>query len=185
VQTKPFPWKCAHCREREVYPAVIDYATTIEHDGRSYDIDIPDLETPQCKLCDRLVIVDEANRRVTQEFRKKAGLLSPDQIRSCREALGLTQQQLAEHLEIAESTVCRWETGVQVQQRSLNKLLCAFFFSPISRAFLMSNTNAYPGLPTMLRGREVERETIQADNTAGTAILPFPSPIERSSAKSN
>lgn len=38
--------------------------------------------------------------------------MNPDQLRTIRERLGLTQSQLAERLQVSRITVTRWETGV-------------------------------------------------------------------------
>ena len=118
MQTKPFPWKCAGCRERKVNLAVIDYAATLEHDGRSYEIRVSELEVPKCENCGKLVMIDSANKAVTEALRRAAGLLSPVQIRRNREHLGLTQKELAAGLGIADATLSRWETGAQLQQRA-------------------------------------------------------------------
>jgi putative zinc finger/helix-turn-helix YgiT family protein len=136
VPTKPFPWKCAGCRQRAVYPDTVDYATTLEHDGRSYDVRVPALEVPRCRHCGKLVMVDSANRAVSDALREAAGLLTPAQIRKNREELGLTQKQLAAHLGVADATVSRWETGAQIQQRSLDRLLRLYFGAPGVRAAL-------------------------------------------------
>jgi putative zinc finger/helix-turn-helix YgiT family protein len=136
VPTKPFPWKCAACRERAVYPATVDYATTLEHDGRAYDVGVPGLEVPRCRNCGTLVMVDSANRAVSDALRAAAGLLTPAQIRKNREDLGLTQKQLASHLGVADATVSRWETGAQIQQRSLDRLLRLYFGIPSVRTAL-------------------------------------------------
>ena len=37
--------------------------------------------------------------------------LGPRAIRDTRRALGLTQLQLARHLDVTPNTVCRWERG--------------------------------------------------------------------------
>jgi len=136
VKTKPFPWKCAGCREKTVYPAIVDYATTIEQDGRSYEVRIPNLEVPRCQNCGKLVMVESANREVTEAFRRAACLLTPSEIRQGREALRLTQNELANHLRVAEATVCRWESGGQIQQRSMDMLLRMFFDVPQARQYL-------------------------------------------------
>jgi putative zinc finger/helix-turn-helix YgiT family protein len=128
--TKPFSWKCARCRERTVYPEVVDYAATLEHDGRAYDVRIPGLEVPRCRNCGTVVMVDAANRAVSDALRAAAALLTPAQIRKNREDLGLTQKQLASHLGVADATVSRWETGAQIQQRSLDRLLRLYFGMP-------------------------------------------------------
>jgi len=42
-----------------------------------------------------------------------AGPMTPEDIRTLRLGLGLTQQALAERLHVAASTVARWEAGRQ------------------------------------------------------------------------
>ena len=111
-------------------PSQVDYTATVEHDGRSYEVEVLALEVPKCQKCGKLVLVDSANRRISEALRKTAKLLFPAEIRQNRERLHLTQKQLANLMEVAVETVSRWETGAQIQQRSFNKLLKAIFRSP-------------------------------------------------------
>ena len=134
--TKPFPWKCSHCRCRSVVPALVDYTTEVEHDGRAYTITVPGLEVPRCDSCGEMILDDAANRRISDTFREHIGLLNPSQIREHRKALGLTQKQVARVLGLAEATLSRWETGAQIQQRALDKLLRLFFASETVRELL-------------------------------------------------
>ena len=134
-QTKPFPWKCGHCREKAVYPATAPYRAEMEHDGRVHTIDIPELLSPKCKNCGELLLDDAANQRITDALRERVGLLKPAQIRHGRESLGLTQEQFATGLRIASATVSRWETGAQIQQRALDLLMRLYFgFSEVRSA---------------------------------------------------
>jgi putative zinc finger/helix-turn-helix YgiT family protein len=126
-QTRPFPWKCSQCRQREVYPIEEEYLTEIVHDGRSYTVRIPSLRLYRCRNCREAVLDDDADRAISRAFREQAGLLAPEEIRRQREALGLTQKELAARLGVAESTLSRWETGAQIQQRSLDNLLRLYF----------------------------------------------------------
>ncbi len=133
---KPYPWKCGQCRERAVYRETTAYTVDLEHDGRSYTVTLPDLAVHRCRQCGAMSLDDEANRRITEALRREIGLLAPEEIRQHRERLGLTQKELAEHLEISESTLSRWETGAQVQQRCLDRLLRLFFEVPEVRKHL-------------------------------------------------
>ncbi len=133
---KPFPWKCGTCRERGLVPAVIDYQREIGHDGRTYPIAIPALHVFRCNQCGAIVLDDEADKMVSDALRKAAGLLSPQEIRRGRESLGLTQKQLAQNLQVCEATLSRWETGGQLQTRSLDRLLRIYFQVPEARRFL-------------------------------------------------
>jgi putative zinc finger/helix-turn-helix YgiT family protein len=133
---RAFSQKCGKCRERAVVLATLPYTTQIDHDGRKYTITIPRLVVPRCGKCGTIVLDEEANRLISAAFCKEAGLLSPEQIRQHRTALGLTQQALADLLGVAVSTLSRWETGAQIQQRSLDRFLRAFFAHPELRHVL-------------------------------------------------
>jgi transcriptional regulator with XRE-family HTH domain len=86
-------------------------------------------------------MVDSANRAVSDALRRAAGLLTPGQIRTNREALGLTQKQLAGLLGLADATVSRWETGAQIQQRSLDRFQRVFFAFEEVRVALAEEQN--------------------------------------------
>lgn len=127
ISSKPFPWKCGECGEYAVLRQTFAYALEMQHDGRMYSINIPDLRAPRCTKCEKIVIDSEASRQVSAELRRHVGLLTPEEIRANREKLKLTQKQLADQLGIAESTLCRWETGGQIQQRAMDRMLRLFF----------------------------------------------------------
>ena len=130
METRPYPWTCPGCRQRAVHADVVDYTTTVEHDGRAYTVTVPSLEVPKCRNCGKLVLTDSANRRISEAFRREAGLLTPEEIRAGRTRCRLDQQTFADLLGISVSTLSRWETGAQIQQRSLNRLMEAYFASP-------------------------------------------------------
>jgi putative zinc finger/helix-turn-helix YgiT family protein len=113
------------------------YSADVKHDGRAYHIEIPRLEYYQCDKCpDSIVLTDAADEVVGRELRKVAGLLFPEKIRDIREQFGLSQKQLADLLGIGEATVCRWETGVQIQQRAFDKMLRAYQNVPAFQKYL-------------------------------------------------
>ena len=135
-KVRPFPWKCGRCRRREIYPTEGEYTTEIVHDGRSYTVTLLSLRTYRCHNCGEVVLDTEADEQITRAFRRQAGLLTPEEIRQNRKNLGLTQEELAERLSVAEATLSRWENGWQIQQRSLDKLMRLFFELPEARQFL-------------------------------------------------
>ena len=59
METRPYPWTCPGCRQRTVHPDVVDYTTTVEHDGRAYTVRVPSLEVPKCRNCGKLVLVED------------------------------------------------------------------------------------------------------------------------------
>jgi putative zinc finger/helix-turn-helix YgiT family protein len=129
VNQKPFPWKCPVCREKKVSPVRTNYSLAVEHDGRAYEVTVHDVELPTCSQCGEVIVTHDVSARVSAELRRVAGLLQPEEIRQKREELGLTQKQLASAVRIAESTLSRWETGAQIQQRAMDLLLRLFFDS--------------------------------------------------------
>jgi putative zinc finger/helix-turn-helix YgiT family protein len=134
---KPFPWKCGNCRERAVNPATLPtYSADLEHDGRKYHVMLTDMQVAKCDNCGTIMLDDVASRRLSDALRNAAGLLHPAEIRANREALKLTQKTLAGYLFIAEATLSRWETGAQIQQRTMDLFLRTFFEVPEARRFL-------------------------------------------------
>jgi putative zinc finger/helix-turn-helix YgiT family protein len=119
----------------------VDYSVEMDHDGRSYTITIPQLEVLECESCKNRVLTDDAHKRIANALRREASLLTPEEIRASRETLGLTQKQLATYLKVAESTVSRWETGGQIQQRAMDLLLRLFFGLHEVRLALSSGAN--------------------------------------------
>jgi putative zinc finger/helix-turn-helix YgiT family protein len=144
---KPFPWKCGYCREKAVRRVTLPYSIEMQHDGRMYTVTIPDLEVPRCENCGELVLDSPATKRIEAEFREQLDLLKPEEIRRYREALHLTQRELAEHLCIAEATLSRWETGGQIQQRGYNKLLRHVFGLEDIRAAVAGQNGVSNGDP--------------------------------------
>jgi DNA-binding transcriptional regulator YiaG len=136
VRVRPFPWKCGHCGERAVYLGQFPYASEIAYDDVTYTVSFPDLEAPRCQNCGNIVLTDAANERIDSAFRAQAGLLTPEDIRRRREALGLTQNQLVRRLGVDAATLGLWEAGSQFPSRALNHLLDLFFAFPLVRQHL-------------------------------------------------
>ena len=137
--TRTYPKRCGKCGQKTMRLATVPYTTTIEHDGRAYRVEIPDLTVPQCENCHAISIDDEADRQISAAFRREAKLLSPEEIRQGREKLGLTQKQFANLLGVGEATVSRWETGAQIQQRAMDRFLRVCLGSPAAVELLLND----------------------------------------------
>ena len=139
MTTRTYPKRCGKCGQKAMQLATVLYATTIEHDGRAYRVEIPALTVPRCGNCQALSIDDEADQQISAAFRHAARLLAPAEIRQGREKLGLTQKQFANLLGVGEATVSRWETGAQIQQRALDRFLRVCLASPAAVELLRSD----------------------------------------------
>ncbi len=142
TMTRTYPKRCGKCGQKAMILAAAPYATTIEHDGRAYEVKIPNLSAPRCANCQAISIDDDADRQISAAFRRAAGLLAPEEIRQGREKLGLTQKQFANLLGVGEATISRWETGAQIQQRALDRFLRVSFASPAAVELLQSDFQA-------------------------------------------
>jgi putative zinc finger/helix-turn-helix YgiT family protein len=130
MTTRAYPKRCGKCGRQAMHLATLPYAITIEHDGRAYPVKIPALTVPQCGHCQALSLDDDADQQISAAFRREARLLAPNEIRQGRENLRLTQKEFANLLGVGESTVSRWETGAQIQQRALDRFLRLCLASP-------------------------------------------------------
>lgn len=139
MTTRTFPKRCGKCGQKQMQLATVSYANTIEHDGRTYRVEIPALTVPRCANCQAISIDDEADRQISSAFRLEARLLTPEEIRNGREKLGLTQKQFASLLGVGEATISRWETGAQIQQRAMDRFLRVCFASPAAVELLRSD----------------------------------------------
>jgi putative zinc finger/helix-turn-helix YgiT family protein len=133
---RDFAKTCRKCHQRAMALATIPYSVAIEHDGREYDVHIPALTVPRCTKCGEFSIDRTADQEIELAFRKLAHLLTAEDIRAGRKRLGLTQQEFAALLGVADATVSRWETGTQVQQRSLDGLIRGVLDVPEFRTYL-------------------------------------------------
>lgn len=136
ITRKPYPWTCTNCRERAVYEGVIDYEIDLERDGQTYHIRLHDLKTPRCRKCGTPTLDSEANTKITRELLRQAKLMTPQQIGKNRASLGLTQQNLAAALGVAEEIVSYWESGFLIQNRAQDNMLRLFFGLPEARELL-------------------------------------------------
>ena len=48
MTTRTYPKRCGKCGQETLQLATMPYSTTIEHDGRAYQVEIPALTVPRC-----------------------------------------------------------------------------------------------------------------------------------------
>jgi putative zinc finger/helix-turn-helix YgiT family protein len=132
-----FAPRCGNCGKKTMATAIVPYSIQIDHDGKKYLLQVPELSVPKCQSCGELSIDEEASDQIDKAFRREANLLTPHEIREGRIKAGFEQQQdFAQCFGIGVSTLSRWETGAQVQQRFHDGMLRTFFAIPEVRPFL-------------------------------------------------
>jgi len=132
----PFPWPCPSCASTNVIVSQLEYNADVRHDGRLYSFTVPHLTIPVCQSCGELIFTDDVDLQINDALRRHLTLLTPTQIRTALDRLDITQKELADRLDIAEATISRWLNNIQIQSRSLDKLLRLFFAFPCVRQAL-------------------------------------------------
>ena len=61
MTTRAYPKRCGKCGQKAMRLATVLYAATIEHDGRSYRVELPDLTVPRCAHCQTISLDEEAD----------------------------------------------------------------------------------------------------------------------------
>lgn len=131
------PMRCDECGEKAVVAKVLEtYAEDLDHDGRKYRVEVRDLPVFECAACGEIEMDTDAAGRLYDALRDAVGIMPAPEIRKRRKELGLTQEAMASLLGVAVSTLSRWETGAQMQQRCMDNMLRAFFDVPALRDFL-------------------------------------------------
>jgi putative zinc finger/helix-turn-helix YgiT family protein len=133
---KPFPRLCPNCLKDEVYPETMPYSVEAKHDGRSYRIEVPELRIPKCKACGELIFTNSVDDQIIEALRSRVRILTPQQIKAGRKALGLKSKDLALRLGVAAATLSRWEKGAMIQSRAMDNLLRLYFAVPEARVVL-------------------------------------------------
>jgi putative zinc finger/helix-turn-helix YgiT family protein len=112
---------CPHCES----------AATIVRERRSVPlgqrrVDIDD-EFSRCPKCGEefytTAQADQRHRRAIESARLADNLLSPDQVRAVRDALGLSQRQFEQLLGVGAKTCVRWEQGRVCQNVATDRLI--------------------------------------------------------------
>jgi len=102
-------------------------------------------EMYECGDCRERFFTPEQSKSVSvaikDEVRKKAGLLSPDDIIAIRERLGLTQHDLETLFGLGAKVVTRWETGRVLQSKTADVALRLLAIAPQNLESLRKERN--------------------------------------------
>jgi len=97
------------------------------------------------------LMTEEGLKQVEDTKARHMGLMLPQQLKSLREKLGLTQKQISDVLQIGEKTWSPWENGRLRPSRSMNLLLRALddgkitvdYLKAVSQPILSWKPDAY------------------------------------------
>lgn len=128
----------------------------VEFRGECFTVD--GVEHYVCTECGEIVFDAEMNKRyedaVDEEYRRRNGLLSAQEIKKFRKSIGLSQSEFETLLGAGKTAVCRWETGRLVQSKTIDQLIRAYADCPRLVADAMERAE--------LRGKAPERDPLCA-----------------------
>lgn len=68
-------------------------------------------------------MADRLTERLTREYARRHGLLTPGEVRDARKALGLRQSEFEKMLGVTAPSASRWETGATHQSKPVDLLI--------------------------------------------------------------
>ncbi|GAV31941.1 MAG: type II toxin-antitoxin system MqsA family antitoxin [Coriobacteriia bacterium] len=117
-----YPKKCAECGGE-----VVLSTAPIEIEVRGELVRVPGIEHAVCASCgEEYLSLDAAEllqKEAVRRVRTTRGLLTPEEIRSLRHSLALSQADLEKLLGVGPKTVVRWEKGTVFQSATADRLM--------------------------------------------------------------
>lgn len=107
----------------------------------------------RCAACGlELADIEEAaemQERLADSYRQAVGLLGSEEIRGLRQDKGLSQQTLADALDVGIASIKRWESGV-IQSKSMDTLLRSFLLDHACNEHTGNREFSIPGIRLVL-----------------------------------
>lgn len=112
---------CPNC---EIAATLVRERRSVPLGQRRVEIDLEFFRCPECnEEYYSLEQADLRHRRAIEKARLEDNLLTPNQIKSIREALTLSQRMFEQLLGVGEKTCVRWEQGRVCQNVSTDRLI--------------------------------------------------------------
>ena len=144
---------------------------------RSFDVYVPNLEGDgiaeivpieiQVRYDPEIgedVLTQQSLKLIEDTKARRMGLMLPEQIKTLRTRLKLTQHEISELLQIGEKSYTRWETGRARLSRSINVLLCALRDGHLTLKYL--RTLRKPAISTQKKTSHKSRRKWQTPKAA-------------------
>ena len=135
LEAHVYPKKCGECGARV---ATSDGSIPVELRGETVNVD--GVEHGRCTQCGEVFLGLDAAERLQREavrrLRASHGLLGPEEIRSLRRSLHLSQATLEKLLGVGPKTVVRWEKGTVFQSATADRLMRLLMVMPELKSVL-------------------------------------------------
>lgn len=115
--------KCPVCNIGFLETVTSDYSTVIKDGQQEVVITVSNLKREKCPSCNEEFLGPEALKIIEDAKYKQLGLLTPDELKMIREKLGLTQGQISSLLCVGKKSYFRWENGLSIQNKSIDRYI--------------------------------------------------------------
>lgn len=120
----------------------------IEESFRGETIWVYDVDHYECDSCGEIELdadaLDSWSQKIDEAYRAKNGLLSPEEIKSIRTSLGLSQMEFEAVLGVGKISVSRWENGKVIQNKTVDKLMRTMRDHPCAADDLINRAEVQP-----------------------------------------
>ncbi len=111
---------CPCCNKGKLKPTLLDYQITVQDE---IEITVPRLPVERCTQCGEIALPAESAAMVDEAVAEQNEQLTPKELETVRENMGLDQTEMSELLGLGGKTYHRWERGIQVPSRSMGYYL--------------------------------------------------------------
>jgi putative zinc finger/helix-turn-helix YgiT family protein len=115
--------RCPTCNKGWLRDKIITERFEFEVDGKTKGVVADNVPLSECDNCGERLSGPEAARIRHEAICRTFGLLTPGEIQSIRERLGLSQERFAQLTGIGVATISRWERGRLLQNRAMDRYL--------------------------------------------------------------
>ena len=115
--------QCPNCGKAKLEFRLVQDVFEYESDQGPTRIEVDDVPARVCDACGEVFFGPEAILLRHNAVCRKLRLLTPEEIKTIREQLGLSQSQLADLTGIGVASISRWERGRLLQNRAYDNLL--------------------------------------------------------------
>lgn len=111
----------------------------IGEEGETFTVMVPALK---CDACGEVITDHRAEVARHAGACRHLGLLTPEEVREVRAALGMTRKQFAQSFAIPPASMERWENGRLMQNKSMDMLLRAIRMPGVALALDLQASDA-------------------------------------------
>ncbi|MBO6514246.1 MAG: helix-turn-helix domain-containing protein [Phycisphaerales bacterium] len=130
AKQNPIPSRCPSCLANAMQQARTTVTSVVKYESAKHTVVAENCPVFVCGDCGEQLYYSETFEIIDRQFRSNIGILLAEEIKKNRNALGLTQVELAAKIRISPESISRWEKGHIRQSRSSDLLLRLFFGLP-------------------------------------------------------